>query len=121
MPTLIHSKERISFHCTNKDEDQMICFKNIEENEDYEWSGLFTIGEVGILSLMTRAKAKGPENILQAVNSRPKVRYFRIERKLHINSVFIVIEEDKVEQPTYKIENLSKNFTIGYYQKELAD
>ena len=68
--------------------------------------------------MLARAKSSAggaAENILMALNNNLNAKYLKIDRRLTKNTVFIIIEEESYEQPTYKIENLSKTFTLGYF------
>lgn len=47
------------------------------------------------------------EDILSAFDTK-ETHILRIDRRLHKNTVFILIEDENTSQPTYKIENLSE-------------
>jgi len=64
---------------------------------------------------LSRAKKSAKtENIILTLNNSLQTKYLKIDRRLSKNTVFIIIEEESTQQPTYKIENLSKTFTLGY-------
>ena len=66
--------------------------------------------------MLARAKKSvTTENIILTLNdNHMQAKYLKVDRRLSKNTVFIIIEEESIQQPTYKIENLSKTFTLGY-------
>jgi len=45
-------------------------------------------------------------------------KYFRVDRRLYNNTIFVIIEDENPKQPTYRIENYSKQFSLKYHQVE---
>ena len=39
----------------------------------------------------------------------------KVQRRLHKNTIFIIVEDENESQPFYKIENLSRQFALKYY------
>lgn len=45
---------------------------------------------------------------------KKETRYFRVDRRLHNNTIFVIIEDENPKQPTYKIENFSRQFALKF-------
>jgi SHR-binding domain of vacuolar-sorting associated protein 13 len=74
---------------------------------NYRWTTGFSVAEVGMMTLQMHPQRDGPENIIDLATQKNRVKNLKINRKLHKNTVFIIIEEEKEHQTTYRVENLS--------------
>lgn len=92
----LHHKQRIPFHWTDKTKDFTVKF--FMQGGQSE-SSHFTLADGGSL-FVTNVDRSG------------KVHFFRVTKRLVLNSTFIVIEER--EHSPYKIDNLSSHVGISY-------
>ena len=97
------------------------------DNIDYDWSCGFDISELGSLSLQNReikANKSTSKEFKKFKSAKQRIKYLKVDRRLHNNTIFIIVEEEDIKQPTYKIENFSKVFALRYHQvdeQEYAD
>jgi hypothetical protein len=42
--------------------------------------------------------------------------FYKVDRKLHKNTIFVIVEDENLEQPYYKIENQSLAYSVVYHQ-----
>ena len=70
-----------------------------------------------------RVERHGPENIIKVATEEVtrRVKNIKIDRRLQKNTVFIIVEEEKEAQSTYRVENLSTRFDVSLWQKNLQD
>ena len=102
--------EREILHWQNSQFPQMISIKAIENREDpnhndddtkWDWTKGIPVKNVGILAVQTRCNRD---------NYRYKI--LKIDRRLVESTIYIIIENEDMEHPTYIIENCSKNISL---------
>ena len=67
----------------------------MQEDVSYQWSSGFSVADVGQITLQMRPLNNGPENIIELATQPSKTKNVKIDRRLHKNTVFIIIEEEK--------------------------
>ena len=92
-------KDRSPFHWSDKDSPKLVKF--FVEGATRA-SAPFTIADCGSISVTNMTQDGG-------------TYFFRVTKRLILNSTFIII--DDMERAPYKIDNLSSDVSIKYYQK----
>lgn len=130
---MVKKGDRVPFYWANKNKDKLVCMKQVSEclsplkkqTQEFEWSCGFPISELGIISIecnqrvSEHSKKDSKKDIKQLFSKeRNRKKFFKIDRRLHSNTIFVVISEENSEQPTYRIENLSSHFAIRIQQVE---
>jgi len=101
---------RTPYYWSNWDssmKDKSICIRPIESVEDAEkwsWSNGFDIQAVGLYNYLVFGK------------DRSQMKFFKTSVSLESSTLFVVIEEEKIETPTFKIRNDCPDLEITVWQ-----
>eukprot|EP00347_Sterkiella_histriomuscorum_P000566 403375355 len=131
IPFVIPSKERVPFHWANIRKEKYVAIKMVndtfarnKQELEYQWSSGFDISQLGQISIQMREVVKEKNNTKDYRKfkaQRQKIKYLKIDRRLHNNTIFIIVEEEDITQPTYKIENFSKILALRYHQVDQTE
>ena len=133
IPFVIRKGDRVPFYWANKLLEKFICIKSVSESlspykreqVEFDWSCGFPISELGTLSVQNRLIDNETTRGSQIKQSMYKLfkrhkstdtLFFRVDRRLHNNTIFIIVEEENRKYPMYRIENFSRRFAIRFQQ-----
>lgn len=105
----IESNGRKPFHWSDKDREKLLRLKftSAEVSEELDWTCGIPVNEVGSITVRNRQKMPQGWHLDDLDRRRYYSKFLRIDRKFHKNTIFLIVEEENLEQPFYKIENMS--------------
>lgn len=104
--------QRAPFHWSDEDKEGLVCVKPSDDARClYQWSSGFYISEIGTTPLRSKISKRSPQDRLT-----DNQMFIKAERKLHENTVFLIVQEENKTQPYYKVSNKSTEYEVQIYQ-----
>ena len=75
------------------------------DSNEFEWSTCFKLEEIGSISV--RSVSRKTHNIF---------KYFRIDRKVNNDTIFVTVRKENLVHPEYLIDNKTSNTRMKYRQ-----
>ena len=113
---ILGPNEREILYWQNSQFPSLISVKTFEKNENpeiegdsthWDWTKGIPVRTVGIISVQTRSNKEAYS-----------YKLLRIEKRLIESTIYIIIDKESMEHPTYMIENYSNNVSLMIYQED---